>query len=326
MENYEEQYFDADKAIHETEEQVSLDVLGVKRLMYDCMRQPILSPEEERELFLKLKALPESDKRAREKIESELVARNTRLVYKVARAEVPSFTHSMTIMDKMQEGQIGLLNAIRKFDLDRGCKFSTYATYWIRQAIQRGAANYGTDMGCLPAHIFSDAKKLIAIYHRIHNEEQRVPSIPELMKETGFGKEKVEQLLRAAQFQTSLDAIVESFNSNAGTEHREQRRETADSFVANDAGESLENNIENKEELKDVMELAKNILNERCYKIFVARRCTDKPETFSSIGLRLNLSAERVRQLDQMNEQLLKYVLKYGHLPELESPEASAAQ
>jgi len=153
-------------------------VIGLLTFLAEASRYPLLTGTEEIELA---KRIERGDLRAKEK----LISHNLRLVVSIAKRYQVS-TH-LTLLDLVQEGTLGLIRAAEKFDWRRGFKFSTYATLWIRQAIQRGLADKARVIR-LPIHVEQRERKVAAAQRRLAGELGRDPSPEEIAKATGTGK------------------------------------------------------------------------------------------------------------------------------------------
>ena len=170
----------------------------VRIYLKEIGKVPLLSSEEER-------ALAEKTAEGDEEAKRRMMEANLRLVVSIAKRYVG---RGLSFSDLIQEGNLGLIKAVEKFDYQKGCKFSTYATWWIRQAVTRAIANQGR------AIKFSDHMNKIvnkvrraerAIQQRVHRE----PTVQELAKETGMKEEEVREVLRLVQEPVSIDSPVD---------------------------------------------------------------------------------------------------------------------
>jgi len=167
----------------------------VKMYLKDIGKVPLLSLDEERELA---KKVMEGDEYAKKK----LCESNLRLVVSVAKKYVGKT--SMSFLDLIQEGNMGLLRAVDKFDYTKGFKFSTYATWWIRQAITRAMADQSRTIR-IPVHMVETINKYVKVSRTLMQKLGREPSVDEIAKEMGMSVEKVMEIQKTAQDPISLE-------------------------------------------------------------------------------------------------------------------------
>lgn len=216
----------------------------------------------------------------------------------------------------MNEGAIGLITAIESFDVEKGNKLSTHATYWIRQTIMRGIARYGTENCSFPPNIWNDLRKVMAVYNKLREEngmQNERDIVLATAQKLGFSRAKTMNLIQAGTYPVSFDEKVQVSKSGGA----ETRTEDVAAFIADTRQISMEDKTESDVMAKDMLGLAKSVLNERSFDIFYHRWCVEPPEPYASIGLRYALTGERVRQLDQKGRELLAIILEKGHLPEM---------
>jgi RNA polymerase primary sigma factor len=269
----------------ETREQSRAN-LGV--YLEEIARIPLLSREEEHALAARVRAGDETAKQ-------RMVEANLRLVVQIARRYR---NRGLPLPDLIEEGNLGLLRAVEKFDPNRGARFSTYATWWIRQAVVRALANQARTIR-LPVHVEMLLARYIREQRRLTQKLGRAPSSTELATALGITEDEVEELDEIRQQPVSLDAPV-----------GEERQATLGDMIADrtvDPGESLVSLFQGRAELVSVLDdLA---ANERT----VLRRRFglegDPPETLETIGQRLNLSRERVRQIEAAGLRKLRALL-----------------
>jgi RNA polymerase primary sigma factor len=214
----------------------------------------------------------------------QLLEANLRLVVSIAKRHV---NRGLSMLDLIQEGNIGLMKAVDRFQFRRGFKFSTYATWWIRQAISRAVADYGRTIR-LPVHVIESLNRLQRERRTLASTLGREPSAVELAHQLRMKVDKVELLLDAARHPTSLDAAVG------------ESEETALGDLVRDPGARSPEDMAIAEQMASEVEHAMAPLTEREREVLRLRYGlgTDREHTLEEIGRRLTITRERVRQLE----------------------------
>ena len=253
---------------------------SVRLYLREIGKIPLLSSEEELTLAKKVVA---GDKRAKDK----MAEANMRLVVSIAKRYSG---RGLDFLDLIQEGNTGLLRAVEKFDPDKGFKFSTYATWWIRQAITRAIADQARTIR-IPVHMVETINKLLRTQRRMTQELNREPTIEELAKALEMEPEKVEYVIRIKQDISSLDAGV-------GRDGDEEDSVLGD-FIEDEETVSPEDSATNqllKEQVSEVL----SSLSDREQKIVRMRFGLDngKNHTLEEVGQEFAVTRERIRQIE----------------------------
>jgi RNA polymerase primary sigma factor len=237
---------------------------------------PLLTPAEERELA-RLK--DEGDEAAKRR----LIEANLRLVMSITRHYVNS---GVPLLDLIQEGNLGLIRAVEKFDYRLGYKLSTYATWWIRQAVTRGIADQGRTIR-LPVHVVDQVRKVTRARRALTQRLNRDPLPAEIAAESGFDLKRVHELLDLVEDPVSLETPVGDGDSIYADMLEDVNAEQPDDALA---------------ELLRTKELATALvgLNERMRHVLQLRfgLTGEKPRTLEEVGAELGVTRERVRQLE----------------------------
>ena len=263
------------------DEKVYLDDIAddsVRLYLREIGKIPLLNAEEELELAHKVVS---GDKRAKDK----MAEANMRLVVSIAKRYVG---RGLDLLDLIQEGNTGLLRAVEKFDPDKGFKFSTYATWWIRQAITRAIADQARTIR-IPVHMVETINKLLRTQRRLTQEFNREPTNEEIAQAMEIEVEKVEHIMKIKQDISSLDASVRD---------DEEDSVLAD-FIEDEDTISPEESATNqllKEHVKDML----GALTEREQKILKLRFGLEdgKSHTLEEVGQEFSVTRERIRQIE----------------------------
>ncbi len=249
----------------------------VRMYLKEIGKVPLLSAEEEIELAQKME---DGDEEAKKK----LAEANLRLVVSIAKRYVG---RGMLFLDLIQEGNLGLIKAVEKFDYRKGYKFSTYATWWIRQAITRAIADQARTIR-IPVHMVETINKLIRVSRQLLQELGREPTPEEIAKEMNMPVERVREILKISQEPVSLETpIGEEEDSHLGD------------FIQDDQvpvpAEAAAFTLL-REQLEEVLET----LTDREQKVLKLRFGLDdgRARTLEEVGKEFNVTRERIRQIE----------------------------
>ena len=254
---------------------------SVRMYLREIGKIPLLSLEKETELAEKAM---QGDQRAKDK----MAEANMRLVVSIAKRYSG---RGLELLDLIQEGNTGLLRAVDKFDPSKGFKFSTYATWWIRQAITRAIADQARTIR-IPVHMVETINKLMRTSRRLTQELNREPTNQELAKEMDMDVEKIEYIQKIKQDITSLDAGI-------GRDGEEGEESTLGDFIEDEDTASPEESATVqllKEQVREIL----STLSDRERKILEMRFGLNgtKSHTLEEVGLEFAVTRERIRQIE----------------------------
>ncbi len=249
----------------------------VRMYLKEIGRISLLSPEEELELS---ERVANGDELAKNK----LAESNLRLVVSIAKRYVG---RGLLFLDLIQEGNIGLMKAVDKFDSDKGYKFSTYATWWIRQAITRALADQARTIR-VPVHMVETINKMSRIQRQLTLELNREPSEEELAKKMGISVDKVREVIKISQEPVSLETpIGEEDDSHLGDFIKDESSMSPEEYATN---EILKEEIKSvlmtlQVREQEVLELRFGLVDGTCH-------------TLEEVGKKFNVTRERIRQIE----------------------------
>ena len=249
----------------------------VKVYLKEIGRVPLLSPEEEIDLAIRIK---EGDEAAKKRLSEA----NLRLVVSIAKRYLG---RGMQFLDLIQEGNLGLIKAVEKFDYTKGFKFSTYATWWIRQAITRAIADQARTIR-IPVHMVETINKVKKVSSQLLHTNGHEPSAEEISAELDMPVDKVREIMRVAQEPVSLETpIGEEEDSHLGD------------FIPDDDAPAPQDAVSHtllKEQLADVLDT----LTPREEKVLSLRFGLEygRSRTLEEVGKEFNVTRERIRQIE----------------------------
>ena len=258
----------------------------VRMYLKDIGKVPLLSESEEKEIAQRM---ADGDDDAKK----QLTEANLRLVVSVAKRYVG---RGMQFLDLIQEGNLGLIKAVDKFDYQKGYKFSTYATWWIRQAITRAIADQARTIR-IPVHMVETINKLVRVNRQLLQELGREPRPDEIAEEMGYSEEKVREIIKIAQEPVSLETpIGEEEDSHLGD------------FIPDDdapAPDSMATHAMLQKQLAEVL----NTLTPREARVLRLRYglIDGRNRTLEDVGKEFNVTRERIRQIEAKALRKLKH-------------------
>jgi RNA polymerase primary sigma factor len=294
----------------------------VRMYLKEIGRVSLLTAEDERELAMRIEAgvqaeerrgtngdLPEIDRRILagavrdgDEARAELIQANLRLVVSIAKRYVG---RGMLFLDLIQEGNLGLMRAVEKFDYTKGFKFSTYATWWIRQAITRAIADQARTIR-IPVHMVESMNRVMRIQRQMTQELEREPTIDELAAKTGLTSERVREIQRIAQDPLSLDSPVgEEDDSNLAD------------FIE-DSGADAPAEVATRRMLAQAVEEALGELSDREKEVVKLRfgLIDGQARTLEEVGKEFGVTRERIRQIEAKTLAKLRHPQRSQKLKE----------
>ena len=267
----------------------------VKMYLKDIGKVPLLSADDEIELARKMMDGDESAKR-------ELSVANLRLVVSIAKRYVG---RGMQFLDLIQEGNLGLMKAVEKFDYQKGIQFSTYATWWIRQAITRAIADQARTIR-IPVHMVETINKVVRVQRLLLQQYGREPTPEEIAKEMGIPEQRVVEIQKISQDPVSLETpIGEEEDSHLGDFIEDEQALAPTDVVASNLL---------KEQLLEILDT----LTPREEKVLRLRYGLDdgKPRTLEEVGKEFNVTRERIRQIEAKALRKLRHPTRSKRLKE----------
>jgi RNA polymerase primary sigma factor len=275
-------------------ESFEVDDFEAERLyLRDLRKLSTMSEEEEKELAARISR---GDRDARQK----MIEANLRLVVKIARKYI---TAGVSVLDLIEEGNIGLIRAVEKFDLSKNCRFSTYATWWIKQSIERAMLNYSRVVR-LPVHVSARMRKISKVMHDYIEREGREPTEEELRLGTDIPINFIRNLMFIVTKTDSIDSLLD-----------EEERATMEDFLPD---LSVDGPLSALEQTKRIEYIASwlDTLRDDEKRVIILRYGLDgaEPQTLESIGKLFGVTRERIRQIEHKSISKLQKVVKRNNI------------
>jgi RNA polymerase primary sigma factor len=249
----------------------------VREYLVEIGRVPLLSAAEEVSLAKRVERHDMAAKRA-------MIEANLRLVVSVAKRYLG---RGLPLLDLIQEGNLGLIRAVEKYDYRRGFRFSTYAHWWIRQAITRGLADQGRTIR-IPVYMAEVQKKLAAIRHRLREESDREPTAQEIAAAMGISEKRVREIIRSSQRTVGLEMP-------SGDSDQSRFGDFVEDLTAPEPIDEV-NDVLQRTQIEELL----SILTQRERRIIELRfgLAGERDHTLEEIGAEFGLTRERVRQIE----------------------------
>lgn len=265
------------------------DFQAEKLYLRDVRKFSTMSKEQEKELA---KRISLGDREARQ----QMIEANLRLVVKIARKYLST---GVSVLDLIEEGNIGLIKAVEKFDLSRKCRFSTYATWWIKQSIERAVLNYSRIVR-LPVHVSARMRKISRVMYEYFEKEGREPTEEELGLTTDIPVSFIRNLLFIATKTHSIESLLD-----------EDDNLTMEDLLADPA---IDEPLSALEQTKRIEYIASwlDTLRDDEKKVIILRYGLDgaEPQTLEAIGKLFGVTRERVRQIEHKAINKLQKMVK----------------
>ena len=271
----------------------------VRMYLKEIGREELLTQAQELELAARMND-PALTEEQRQDAKNKLIVANLRLVVSIAKRYVGK---GMFFLDLIQEGNLGLIKAVDKFDYEKGYKFSTYATWWIRQAINRAIADQARTIR-IPVHMVETIHKVSRYQRQLLQEFGRDPTAEELGEKMGMGADKVREILKIAQEPVSLETpIGEEEDSHLGDFIPDDETPTpADAASATMRREVIERQLRTLTPREEhVIKLRFGLYDGRC-------------RTLEEVGKEFNITRERIRQIEAKALRKLRHPSRARHL------------
>ena len=264
-------------------------------------RTQILTRDEEFAIFARIEATKEARQESEAlRLRNEVVQRNLRLVVSLARRYLD---RGLSLGDLVQEGNLGLLKAVDKFDLRRGYKLSTYATWWIRQAMSRAVCKHGRTIS-IPSNVFEKFNRIAAAQAELSGDFDRQPTVAELVEHTGIAAEELSAALKAAFRQASLRSVL-------GEHADETDPECIKALIMGPAGQDdAEQDL-----LPDIGQVMATLSRQEQEILSLRFGLRDGVErTLEDVGARFNVTRERIRQIEAKALRKLRHPTRLRQL------------